>query len=195
MCLPACLQMLGDRAEAVIAFRSAHRLVSAAAGVPEVPEAIVAARNLSRAIKQGFALRTNRLRPSTAPPMYRQVGSTAVPHGEKLTTFLRAAVLLPNPPVPAPLPHWAVRVTPADKEAQAKAKEAAKKEKEKASKQAKDGKVSAARPGGCGQCRRADHACACVCAYERVEPLMLVVPSLARRVAKLCVWRCYLHKA
>lgn len=135
------MQMLGDRAEAVIAFRSAHRLVSAAEGVPEVPEAIMALRNLNRAIKQGFALRTNRLRPSTAPPMYRQVGVTSVPQSEKLTTFLKAAVLITNPPTPVPMPGWAVRVTAADKEAQAKAKEVAKKEKEKQAKQAKDGKV------------------------------------------------------
>lgn len=39
---------------------------------------------------QGFALNTAQLRPSSAPPMYAHVGSTAVPRDQKLCTFLRS---------------------------------------------------------------------------------------------------------
>lgn len=46
------MQLLGNRAEAVAEFRSAYALVRAATGVPEVPEAVVALRNLNKALKQ-----------------------------------------------------------------------------------------------------------------------------------------------
>ncbi len=53
-CCHACAvaQLIGRRAEAVASFRAAHQLVRATEGVPEVPEAVVALRNLNKALKQ-----------------------------------------------------------------------------------------------------------------------------------------------
>ncbi|KAG2432264.1 hypothetical protein HXX76_009182 [Chlamydomonas incerta] len=127
-----CHSLLGNRAAAVGEFRSAYALVRAATGVPEVPEAVVALRNLNKALKQGFALNTSRLRPTSAPPMYAHVGVTSIRKEDKLTTFLQNAITM-RPPAPvAALPAWCEKVSADDIVARKKAKEAAKKAADKA---------------------------------------------------------------
>eukprot|EP00198_Chlamydomonas_reinhardtii_P010167 XP_001699504.1 predicted protein [Chlamydomonas reinhardtii] len=127
-----CHSLLGNRAEAVAEFRSAYALVRAATGVPEVPEAVVALRNLNKALKQGFALNTSRLRPTSAPPMYAHVGVTSIAKADRLTTFLQNAITM-RPPAPvAALPAWCEKVSADDIVARKKAKEAAKKAADKA---------------------------------------------------------------
>lgn len=61
---PACahMQLIGRRADAVASFRAAYQLVRATEGVPEVPEAVVALRNLNKALKQ--------VRTRAVPPYY-----------------------------------------------------------------------------------------------------------------------------
>ncbi|KAG2446956.1 hypothetical protein HYH02_008110 [Chlamydomonas schloesseri] len=127
-----CHALLGNRAEAVAQFRSAYALVRAATGVPEVPEAVVALRNLNKALKQGFALNTSRLRPTSAPPLYAHVGVTAIPKEDKLTAFLQNATTMRPPPAVSALPAWCEKVSADDIVARKKAKEAAKKAAEKA---------------------------------------------------------------
>ncbi|PNH06759.1 hypothetical protein TSOC_006846, partial [Tetrabaena socialis] len=82
---------------------------------------------------QGFALNTARLRPTSAPPMYTQVGSTAVPRDQKLQTFLRSAVVMRVQAPLTVLPARCTKVTAEDIVAQKKAKEAAAKLKAKSS--------------------------------------------------------------
>ncbi|EFJ46194.1 hypothetical protein VOLCADRAFT_105630 [Volvox carteri f. nagariensis] len=134
-----CHSLLGNRSEAVIAFRAAHQLLRPTDGIAEVPEALVAQRNLNKALKQGFALNTARLRPTSAPAMYSHVGSTSIPRDQKLQTFLRTAITM-RPPAPATVvPAWCHKVTADDIIARKKAKEAEKKAKAKAAEKAKSG--------------------------------------------------------
>ncbi|KAG2498586.1 hypothetical protein HYH03_003337 [Edaphochlamys debaryana] len=141
-----CHALLGNRADAVLSFRSAYALVRAAEGVPEGPEAVVALRNLSKALKQGFALNTTRLRPTSAPPMYAHVGSTAIPREHKLQAFLGAAITMRAPPPIASVPARCTKLTPEDIIARKKAKEAAKKAKAKAAANPKKGENKAKKP-------------------------------------------------
>ncbi|GIL41957.1 hypothetical protein Vafri_40 [Volvox africanus] len=134
-----CHALLGNRSEAVIAFRAAHQLLRPVDGVPDLPEALVAQRNLNKALKQGFALNTVRLRPTSAPPMYAHVGNTAIPREQKLQTFLRSAITMRAPSPVTVVPAWCHKVTADDIIARKKAKEAEKKAKAKATEKAKSG--------------------------------------------------------
>ncbi len=80
---------------------------------------------------QGFALNTDKLRPTSAPPMYSHVGATAVPKDEKLAVFLRSAITMRAPGPVNSVPPFATKVTPEDMVAKQKAKEAAAKQKAK----------------------------------------------------------------
>ncbi|GFR45126.1 hypothetical protein Agub_g6506, partial [Astrephomene gubernaculifera] len=131
-----CHSLLGNRSEAVTAFRAAHQMLRPSGGVPDVPEAVVTQRNLNKALKQGFAVNTSRLRPVSAPPLYSNVGST-LPQKQKLLAFLQSAITIKAPEPVITTPAWCVKVTADDIIARKKAKEAEKKAKAKAKERGK----------------------------------------------------------
>ncbi|GLC35130.1 hypothetical protein PLESTM_000282600 [Pleodorina starrii] len=134
-----CHSLLGNRSDAVIAFRAAYQMLRSVDGGSDVPEALVAQRNLTKALKAGFALNTSRLRPTSAPAMYSRIGSTAIPPDQKLQTFLRSAITMKAPPPVTAVPAWCTKVTADDIVARKKAKEAEKKARAKAAEKAKNG--------------------------------------------------------
>ncbi|KXZ48534.1 hypothetical protein GPECTOR_27g705 [Gonium pectorale] len=164
-----CYSLLGQRADAVAAFRSAHHQLRPSEGLPDSPEALVAARNLSKALKQAFALNTAKLRPTSAPVyasstsksnaavaysrpgLYSTVGNTNIPKEDKLTAFLRSAITMRSPAPVTSVPAWRTKVTADDIILRKKEKELAAKAKARlaarAGDDAKGGKKKAAPKG------------------------------------------------